>query len=307
MDGGAAAISKPIVLITNDDGIDAPGLRFLVDLLVATNRYRVLVCAPASDQSAVSHSITWRHALSAKRVEIEGATAFAVTGTPADCASLGISGKIFDGVVPDLVISGINIGCNCGYHVIYSGTVAGAREAFLYGVPALAMSLNWMRDKSTVNDLKLAAEVCLPIVNAVLSELKNKTYPQGSFLNIDVPTDVAHHKGFKITKQGKYMIRIGWEQTNVNAPSMESYQTANIDVDMTPISENNASVPEESHLLFKRVLSKGHIEEDEAEDTDHKALQEGYITITPLGVLSHMEADAMPYFKDWVLHLASSL
>lgn len=307
MDGGAAAISKPIVLITNDDGIDAPGLRFLVDLLVAADRYRVLVCAPSSDQSAVSHSITWRHALSAKRVEIKGATAFAVSGTPADCACLGISGKLFDGVVPDLVISGINIGSNCGYHVIYSGTVAGAREAFLYGVPALAMSLNWMRDKSTVDDLKLAAEVCLPLVNAVLSELKNKTYPQGSFLNIDVPTDVAHHKGFKITKQGKYMIRIRWEQTNVNAPSMESYQTANIDVDMTPISENNASVPEESHLLFKRVLSKGHIEEDEAEDTDHKALQEGYITITPLGALSHTEADAMPYFKDWVLQLASSL
>nr|XP_010934984.1 uncharacterized protein LOC105054982 isoform X2 [Elaeis guineensis] len=278
MDGRAAAISKPIVLITNDDGIDAPGLRFLVDVLVATDCYRVLVCAPASDQSGVSHSITWRHALSAKRVEIEGATAFAVSGTPADCASLGISGKLFDGVIPDLVISGINIGCNCGYHM--------------------------MGGKSTVNDLKLAAEVCLPVINSVLTELKNKTYPEGSFLNIDVPTDVAHHKGFKITKQGKYMIRIGWEQTNINAPSMESYQTAHIDVDMTPGSEMNASVPVESHLLFKRVSSKIKIEEDEAEDTDHKALQEGYITITPLGALSHTEADAMPYFQDWLLHLA---
>ncbi|XP_038972125.1 5'-nucleotidase SurE [Phoenix dactylifera] len=304
MDARAAAISKPIVLITNDDGIDAPGLRFLVDLLVATDRYRVLVCAPASDQSGVSHSVTWRHPLSAKRVEIEGAAAFAVSGTPADSASLGISGKLFDGIIPDLVISGINIGCNCGYHVVYSGTVAGAREAFLYGVPALAISHNWMGSKSTVNDLKLAAEVCLPVINAVLTDLRNKTYPEGSFLNIDVPTDVAHHKGFKITKQGKAMVRIGWEQTNENTPSMESYQTANIDVDMTPISEKNASVPVENHLLFKRVLSKRKMEEDEAEDTDHKALQEGYITITPLGALSHAEADAMTYFKDWLLHLA---
>lgn len=305
MDGEAAAIWKPTLLVTNDDGIDAPGLRFLVDHLVAANRYRVLVCAPASDQSGVSHSITWRQSIVAKRVEIVGATAFAVSGTPADCASLGISGKLFGGVVPDLVISGINVGCNCGYHVIYSGTVAGAREAFLYGVPALAISHNWMRGKSTVNELQLAAEVCLPIINAVLTELRNKTYPEDSFLNIDVPTDVAQHKGFKITKQGKYMIKIGWEQTDVNTASMESYQTANIDVDMTPNSDKDASPPVENQLLFKKVLANIKIEgEEESEGTDHKALQEGYIAITPLGALSNTEVDVKSYFKDWPLRLA---
>ncbi|XP_044405589.1 5'-nucleotidase SurE-like [Triticum aestivum] len=101
------------------------------------------IVAAHADRSGVSHCITWRSALRCKRVNINGATAFGVSGTPADCASLGISGKLFDGLVPDLVLSGINIGNNCGLHVVYSGTVAGAREAFIYGIPALAMSYNW--------------------------------------------------------------------------------------------------------------------------------------------------------------------
>ncbi|KAJ8478475.1 hypothetical protein OPV22_022202 [Ensete ventricosum] len=305
MDDAAIAGSRPILLITNDDGIDAPGLRFLVDLLVAADRYRVLVCAPDSDQSGVGHGITWRRALSAKRAEIMGATAFAVSGTPADCASLGISGKLFDGVIPDLVISGINIGCNCGYHVVYSGTVAGAREAFLYGVPALAISHNWKKGKSNVHDLKLAADACLPLINALLYELKAKAYPEGSFFNVDVPTDVANHKGFKITKQGKFMIRIGWEQTYSSTPALESYQTANVNIDSVSGPANNASsalVGDE--LLFQRVIIKKNDVEDEEEDTDHRALEEGYITITPLGALSHTEMEAMPSFKGWLMRLA---
>ncbi|OAY81847.1 5'-nucleotidase SurE [Ananas comosus] len=290
MDGATGPVHLPTVLITNDDGIDAPGLRFLADLLVAAGRYRVLVCAPDSDKSGVGHGVTWRYALSAKRVEIEGATAFAVSGTPADCASLGISGKLFQGVIPDLVISGINVGNNCGYHIVYSGTVAGAREAFLYGIPSLAISYNWSRGESTVQDLKLAAEVCLPLINAVLIELKNKTYPEGSFLNIDIPTDVAHHKGYKVTKQGKFMIRIGWEQTNLSMPAVESYQTANMDIDNVTDSEKSASSSAlDDQLLFKKVVVKLSSEVEEEDDTDHKALMEGYITITPLGALSRTE------------------
>nr|CAB3456038.1 unnamed protein product [Digitaria exilis] len=211
MDSTAAAAQAPVLLVTNDDGIDAPGLRFLVDQLVAAGRYRVLVCAPDTccfveilrlcgtitgfwDKSGVSHCITWRPALRCKRVDISGATAFGVSGTPADCTSLGISGKLFDGVVPDLVLSGINIGNNCGYHVIYSGTVAGAREAFLYGIPAISMSYDWVAGQSSVNDLKVSAEVCMPLINTIVTEIKNGTYPKGSFLNVDVPTDAAHHK-----------------------------------------------------------------------------------------------------------------
>ncbi|KAL6639082.1 hypothetical protein ACP70R_022812 [Stipagrostis hirtigluma subsp. patula] len=300
MDSAAAAV----VLVTNDDGIDAPGLRFLVDQLVAAGRFRVLVCAPDTDKSGVSHCITWRPALRCKRVDISGATAFAVSGTPADCASLGISGKLFDGLVPDLVLSGINIGNNCGYHVrllcVYSGTVAGAREAFLYGIPAIAMSYDWVAGKSSVNDLKVAAEVCMPLINAYAVEIKNGTYLKGSFLNIDVPTDAAHHKGYKVTKQGKFMARISWEQTVYKKPAVESYQTANMDVDSEKDSELDTS--SEDDLLFKRVIVRSSYEE-EGDDMDHKSLADGYITVTPLGALSRTEADAIPYFKAFLSRL----
>ncbi|EEC81705.1 hypothetical protein OsI_25312 [Oryza sativa Indica Group] len=270
----AAAAAAPVVLVTNDDGIDAPGLRFLVGQLVAARRYRVLVCAPDTDRSGVSHSITWRPALRCKRVDIDGATAFAASG---------------------LVVSGINVGNNCGCHVIYSGTVGGAREAFLYGIPSLAMSYDWVASQSSVNDLKVAAEVVMPLINNVMAEIKNGTYPQGSFLNIDIPTDAAHHKGYKITKQGRYMARIGWEQTVYKKPAVESYQTANMDVDSEKDSEVDTS--SENDLLFKRVLVRRSYDEEEGDDIDHKCLVDGYITVTPLGALSRAEADVIPYYK----------
>ncbi|XP_066396932.1 LOW QUALITY PROTEIN: uncharacterized protein [Miscanthus floridulus] len=296
----AATAAAPVLLVTNDDGIDAPGLRFLVDQLVAAGRYRVLVCAPDTDKSGVSHSISWRTALRCKRVDITGATAFGVSGTPADCTSLGISGKLFDGLVPDLVLSGINIGNNCGYHVIYSGTVAGAREAFLYGIPAIAMSYDWVAGRSSVSDLKVSAEVCMPLINAIVTEIKNGTYPQGSFLNVDVPTDAAHHKGYKITKQGTYMARISWEQTVYKKPAVESYQTANMDVDGDKDSELVTSADD---LLFKRVIVGRSSDGVEGEEMDHNSLVDGYITVTPLGALSRTEPDAIPYFKACVSRL----
>uniref|UniRef100_A0ACD5UM30 Uncharacterized protein n=1 Tax=Avena sativa TaxID=4498 RepID=A0ACD5UM30_AVESA len=291
----ASTAAAPVVMVTNDDGIDAPGLRFLVDQLVAQGCYRVLVCAPDIDRSGVSHCITWRSALHCKRVDISGATAFGVSGSPADCASLGISGKLFDGLVPDLVLSGINIGNNCGLHVVYSGTVAGAREAFIYGIPAVSMSYNWVGGQSSINDLKVAAEVCMPLINAVMVEIKNGTYPKGSFLNIDVPTDAAHHKGYKITKQGKYMARIGWEQTVYKKPAVESYQTANMNADTA--SDMEVDTSSKYDLLFKRVIVKRSYDEEEGDDLDYKSLVDGYITVTPLGALSRAEADVIPYYK----------
>ncbi|TVU41366.1 hypothetical protein EJB05_14874 [Eragrostis curvula] len=315
MDSKAAA-AAPVVLVTNDDGIDAPGLRFLVEQLVASRRFRVLVCAPDIDRSGVSHSITWRPALRCKRVDINGATAFAVSGTPADCASIGISGKLFDGLVPDLVcfkvplqihdkvLSGINIGNNCGYHIVYSGTVAGAREAFLYGFPAIAMSYDWVAGQSSVDDLKVSAEVCMPLIHAIMAEIKNGTYIQGSFLNVDVPTDATHHKGYKVTKQGKCMASIGWEQTVYKKPAVESYQTANMDVDGEKDSEVVTS--SEDDLLFKRVIVRRSSDEEEGDDMDHKCLKNGYITVTPLGAISRTEADAIPYFKSCLSRLVDN-
>ena len=102
MDGLVSSRDRSRILVTNDDGIDAPRLRALVQVLLSTNLYEVLVCAPDSEKSAVSHSITWRHAIAVKRVDIDGATTYAVFGTPADSSSLGISAALFPSIL-DLV------------------------------------------------------------------------------------------------------------------------------------------------------------------------------------------------------------
>lgn len=296
MDCGADAGNRPTVMVTNDDGIDAPGLRALVRVLVSANRYKVLVCAPDSEKSAVSHSITWRNAVSVKEVEIDGATAFAVSGTPADCTSLGISKVLFPST-PDLVISGINMGSNCGYHIVYSGTVAGAREAFFNGVPSLSISYDWIGSTSCIHDYVLAAEACLPIINAMLSEIKNKTYPQKCFLNVDLPTNVAKHKGYKLTKQGTSIVKMGWRQVTSEAQGGKMLSTMSMETTSSTNSETEGSVMSQERRLFKREVKEAIVDDS---DTDCRSLQEGYITVTPLGALSHAEIDCQAYFQEWL-------
>ncbi|CAL5347200.1 hypothetical protein CsSME_00033470 [Camellia sinensis var. sinensis] len=296
MDCGADAGNRPTVMVTNDDGIDAPGLRALVRVLVSANRYEVFVCAPDSEKSAVSHSITWRNAVSVKEVEIDGATAFAVSGTPADCTSLGISKALFPST-PDLVISGINMGSNCGYHIVYSGTVAGAREAFFNGVPSLSISYDWIGSTSCIHDYVLAAEACLPIINAMLSEIKNKTYPQKCFLNVDLPTNVAKHKGYKLTKQGTSIVKMGWRQVTSEAQGGKMLSTMSMETTSSTNSETEDSVMSQEHRLFKREVKEAIVDNN---DTDCRSLQEGYITVTPLGALSHAEIDCQAYFQEWL-------
>ncbi|KAF3669109.1 putative 5'-nucleotidase SurE-like [Capsicum annuum] len=194
--GNNVSGDKPMVMVTNDDGIDAPGLRALVRALVSTNLFHVLVFAPDSERSAASHCVSWQRSVTVKKVDVPGATAFAVSGTPADSTSLGISKKIFPSL-PDLVVSGINLGCNCGYDIVYSGTVGGAREAFFHGIPSVAVSYdchNMVGRKLNVDDFTLCAEASIPIITAMLAEIANKTYPQNCFLNINVPREVANNK-----------------------------------------------------------------------------------------------------------------
>ncbi|KAK9933333.1 hypothetical protein M0R45_020533 [Rubus argutus] len=287
---------KPTVMVTNDDGIDGPGLVALVHVLVSANRYNVLVCAPDTENSAVSHCITWRSPIAAKQVNIAaGATAFAVSGSPADCASLGVSKAIFPSV-PDLVISGINKGSNCGYHIVYSGTVAGAREAFFNGVPAVSVSYDWVEGKSHINDFTLAAEACLPIINAILVEIKNKTYPQRFFLNVDLPTNVANNKGYKLTKQGKSIIKMRWRQVTSSMPKMLSSMQMETDA-ATSNGIDKSTTPKE-HPLFSREITG--FQHDNDDDADHKCLQEGYITVTPLGAFFNAEIDCNTYLKEWL-------
>ncbi|KAI4317821.1 hypothetical protein L6164_025658 [Bauhinia variegata] len=302
--------NRATIMITNDDGIDAPGLRALVQVLVSTNRYNVQVCAPDSEKSGFSHSITWLHPISAKKVDIDGATVFAVSGTPADCTSLGISKALFP-TVADLVVSGINMGSNCGYHMLVAflfadmRTVAGAREAFFNDIPSISVSLDWVKGKSSHNDFILAAQACIPIIDAVIVEIKKKSYVQGCFLNIDVPVNVANHKGYKLTRQGKSFHKRGFRQvtseTETQGRKMTSAMTMDVDT-AAPIETDTSSISPK-HLLFRREVSEAQHDND---DTDYKFLQEGYITVTPLAALSRAEVDCHAYFKDWLPSVSES-
>lgn len=292
------------ILITNDDGIDAPGLRCLVSSLVNTNLFNIFVCAPDSEKSAVSHSITWLHPISAKKVHIHGTIAsFSVSGTPADCTSLGISKSLFPSV-PHLVVSGINRGSNCGYHIVYSGTVAGAREAFFNNIPSISISYDWVEGKSNPQDFALAAQVCIPIINAVLVAVKKQSYPGRCFLNIDVPTNVANHKGYKLTRQGKSIFKMGWRQvTSETEGRRMSSDMTNTNTDMPKKIGTSSASPE--HLLFAREV-RGALP-DYDDDTDHKSLKAGYITVTSLAGLSHADVDCQTYFEDWLQSIPKHL
>ncbi|VVB01108.1 unnamed protein product [Arabis nemorensis] len=299
---GRARISgkRPIIMVTNDDGIGAPGLRSLVRVLVSTNLYDVLVCAPDSEKSAVSHSIIWSRPLTAQRVEIDGAIAYAVSGTPADCTGLGLSGALFPSL-PDLVLSGINVGSNCGYNIVYSGTVAGAREAFLYDVPSISISYNWKRGEINANDFILAAEACLPIISGIISAIKNKTHPTNCFLNIDLPTDIVNHKGYKLTTQGKSMGKMGWRQVEEEAQGPKMLSTMQMETESGVVSDNGTSARSQDSRLFKRELRTVVVEEG----TDLHFLREGFITVTPLGALSHVDVDCQNYYKEWLPKVAN--
>ncbi|THF96448.1 hypothetical protein TEA_020635 [Camellia sinensis var. sinensis] len=186
--------SKPLVLVTNADGIDSPGLTYLVQALVREALYNVHVCAPQSDKSVSGHSVTLRETVTVSSAEINGATAYEVSGTPVDCVSLALCGALFSWSKPLLVISGINRGSSCGHHMFYSGVVAGAREALMSGVPSMSISLNWKKDESQDTDFKDAVTVCLPLIKAAIRDIEKGIFPQSCLLNIEVPTSPLTNK-----------------------------------------------------------------------------------------------------------------
>ncbi|CAN4097676.1 unnamed protein product [Withania somnifera] len=223
---------------------------------------------------------------------------FLHAGTPADSTSIGISKVLFP-FVPDLVVSGINMGSNCGYHIVYSGTVAGAREAFFHGVPSVSLSYDWVGGKSKVDDFVLAAEACMPIITAILAEIKNNTYPHNCFLNIDLPTDVANHKGYRLTKQGKSVYKMGWRQVSSEAQGgkMLSKMTMDSSASKEECAEESTLSTQQEHLLLKREVRGAPVDD---EDSDYFFLKQGYITVTPLGALSPPPMDDVEFFKGWL-------
>jgi len=183
------------ILLTNDDGIEAPGLEALCRRLRADTPHRVVVVAPDTERSGSGHSITLGQGLEVKEhaFEDDAVTAWAVRGTPADCVKVAFRQLLEN--PPDLVISGINRGANLGTDVFCSGTVSAAVEAAILGSPALAVSLKEYEHP----DFELAARVAVYLTLLVL----DKGLPRGTLLNVNVPAGTPETvRGFALARLG---------------------------------------------------------------------------------------------------------
>ncbi len=180
------------ILLTNDDGIFAPGLFAVYKKLLTIAD--VMVVAPDSQRSGCSHSITLEP-INCEKLDIAGKfEGYSISGCPADCVKLAIrklSDKPFD-----LVVSGINAGANVGINILYSGTVAAAMEAAFYGIPAVALSCKWQENI----DFKKAADYALTVIKQLLP------FSSPSVINVNIPT--VEPKGIVVTPQSE----IGFEE-----------------------------------------------------------------------------------------------
>jgi 5'-nucleotidase len=181
----------PNILITNDDGIHAPGLRALVEAL--RDLGTLTVVAPSGERSAAAQSLTLRSPIYCDRI---AEREYAVEGTPADAMILALHKLLPE--KPDLVVSGINRGGNVGENVYYSGTVGAAMEAAINGVPAVAVSVAYRRKEF---DFAVAAQFTRGLVPLILSE----GLPPGVVLNVNVPQDWAGEVRF--TRQSSKITR----------------------------------------------------------------------------------------------------
>ncbi|MEM6561346.1 MAG: 5'/3'-nucleotidase SurE [Planctomycetota bacterium] len=180
------------LLCTNDDGIDAGGLHAIRDELAA--RHTIDVVAPATVQSAKSHSLTLGEPLMVERRDFGDWTGTSVAGSPADCVKLAVDAILE--TRPDAVVSGINHGANVGINVVYSGTVAAAIEGAFLGLPAIALSLYFRHDAD--NDLHRAARWALPVVEQLLPHVKG-----GEVVSVNLPALAKGEEptGVKVARQ----------------------------------------------------------------------------------------------------------
>ncbi len=194
--------SRPLILLTNDDGIHAEGLRYL--RMAALKIGRVSIVAPESEQSAVGHSITLYDPIKAREVVKDGAFyGYGISGTPADSVKLALHSLL--PVRPDLVISGINNGANLGINVLYSGTVSAATEAAILGVPAMAVSFAQKKDPPF--------QWTLPHVERLARWVLQHGLPRGVALSVNIPALPPEEiKGFILTRQGLSRFRESFEQ-----------------------------------------------------------------------------------------------
>ncbi|MDB4896996.1 MAG: stationary phase survival protein [Firmicutes bacterium] len=258
-------LGLPLILLTNDDGIFAPGINAIRAEMEKLAGVEVWAVAPDRERSASGHAITMYRPLFPLKADIPGATApcYSVTGTPADAAKLAIDELLPRR--PDLVISGINRGPNLGTDLFYSGTVAAAREGPILGIPAIAASL----DSWTSLDYGVAARFTAQLALKVLKE----GIPAGTMLNVNVPgLPDAEIQGVRITTMGRRLYRDQWDKRQ--DPRGRTY-----------------------YWLAGELM-----ELDNDPDSDVSAVEAGYISVTPVQ-LDLTRKDQLERLDGWNLKL----
>jgi 5'-nucleotidase len=234
---------KPLILVTNDDGIVAPGIRALVE--VAAELGEIVIVAPDAPQSGKGHAITIHDPLRLNKVQVfPGIEAYECSGTPVDCVKLA-KHVVLKGRTIDLCVSGINHGSNASINIIYSGTLSAAMEASLENIPSIGFSL---LDFSFEADFEPAKVWIKKIMQYAL----NNSFPHGNLLNVNIPKlPLDQIKGFRMSRQAEAR----WIENFVEGrdPSGQPYYW----------------------------LSGEFINQDHAEDTDVWALENGYISVVP--------------------------
>ena len=258
------------ILVTNDDGVAAPGLLALAQAMRPFGNIRIL--APDHNWSGSGHVKTLDRPLRVKEVRLDdGNPAWASDGAPSDCVALALHG-FFDEKF-DLVVSGINPMPNLGHDVTYSGTVTAAMEAIIWGIPSIAFSLGSVENGLAVSDYQPAAHVAQEIVTSAIEH----SLPSGTLLNVNVPLlPVELIKGFQTTRLGLRVYRDRLDRRM--DPRGRPYYWIGGD---TP-----SGIPEEG--------------------TDIGALSEGYVSITPLH-LDLTSYDAIRQIGRWQLSVNNSI
>lgn len=248
-------MNRPTILVTNDDGVFAPGLLALKQAL--STIAEVIVLAPERNWSASSHIKTMHKPLRIQSTKLaDGSPAHSSSGSPTDCVALVMGGAL--GVTPDLVVAGINAGYNVGVDITYSGTVACAMEAVIKGVPGIAVSSTYFgedrTDAATVR--RLAGEIACSVAQRVLAA----SLPEYTLLNVNVPAlPAADVRGIRVTRMGR---------RHYDANEVEQRR----DPYGRPYYWLGGSFPVD----------------EEDPDTDVGAIQQGYVSVTPISLdLTH--------------------
>ncbi|MBL0127709.1 MAG: 5'/3'-nucleotidase SurE [Flavobacteriales bacterium] len=234
---------RPLILVTNDDGIHAPGIRTLIEEVLPFGR--VLVVAPDKPQSAMGHAITIHSFLRLNRIDLlDGVEAWSCSGTPVDCVKLAIY-KLLNGAKPDLLVSGVNHGANISINVLYSGTMSAAVEGAMEGIPSIGFSL---MDHSIEADFSPVR----PVIRNVVANAITHGITPGTCLNVNVPrTGGVPLKGIRVCRQAT----ANWE---------DEFETR-LD-------------PGRKEYYWLKGEFRSH---DHGEDTDVWAVDNGYVSIVP--------------------------